>query len=100
MYAIWDEYVKCSNEIDILSHTCMCTFTCTTASSDKLVYYCNDCYCMCTSLLQWVLDYPNPDYPYPHIWMSVHIAMFSVPAGNYVAVTGALLQEKARLLYE
>ena len=40
------------------------------------------------------------DYPYPDIWMSAHVAMFSVPAEKYVAVTGVLLQETTKLLYE
>ena len=33
-----------------------------------------------TSILQWVLDYPNLDYPYPDIWtlghVRGHVAMF------------------------
>ena len=57
-------------------------------------------YISVTNQQQWVLDYPNPNHLYPDIWMSAHIAMFSVPVGKYVAVTGVLLQEKARLLYE
>ena len=32
--------------------------------------------------IQWVLDYPNPDYLYPDIWTSAHVAMFSVPTGK------------------
>ena len=31
---------------------------------------------------QWVLNYPNPNYPYPDIWTLAHITMFSVPAGK------------------
>ena len=32
--------------------------------------------------LQWVLDYPNSDYPYPDIWTLAHVAMCTVPAGK------------------
>ena len=32
--------------------------------------------------VQWVLGYPNPDYPYPDIWTSAHVAIFSIPAGK------------------
>ena len=32
--------------------------------------------------VQWVLDYPNPDYPYPDIWTLARIAMFSALAGK------------------
>ena len=30
------------------------------------------------NIVQWVLDYPNPNYPYPDILTSAHFAMFSV----------------------
>ena len=32
--------------------------------------------------VQWVLDYPNPDYPYLDSWTSADVAMFSTPAGK------------------
>ena len=32
--------------------------------------------------LQWVLDYPNSDYPYPNIWTSALVAMFSAAVGK------------------
>ena len=51
-------------------------------------------------LVQRVLDYPNPDYLYPNTWMSAYIAMFSAAVGKDVVVTGVLLQEKEKLLYE
>ena len=44
------------------------------------------CFVKCSTkqvwLLKWVLDYPNPDYPYLDIWTSAHVAMFSAPAGK------------------
>ena len=56
-------------------------------------------------LIQWVPDYPNTDYPntdYPNSRLSerLDVAMFSAAAGKDVPVTGVLLQEKAKLLYE
>ena len=39
-----------------------------------------------TLLVQWVLDYPNPDYQYQNIWTSAHVAMFSVPARKQLVV--------------
>ena len=33
-------------------------------------------------VVQWVLNYPNPDYGCPNIWTLAHIAMFSVPVGK------------------
>ena len=50
--------------------------------------------------LQWVLDYSNPDYPYPDVWMSGHVAMFSVPEWKICCSHWSLPQEKAKLLYE
>ena len=38
----------------------------------------DDCYLQ----VQWVLDYLNPDYPYPDIWTTAHVTMFSAPAGK------------------
>ena len=50
--------------------------------------------------LQWVLDYLNPDYQCLNTLTSAHVAMFSAAAGKDFAVTGDLLQGKAKLLYE
>ena len=30
-------------------------------------------------IVQWILDYLNPNYPYPDIWTSAHITILSVP---------------------
>ena len=51
-------------------------------------------------VVQWVLDYLNPDYPYPDIWTSAHITISWSQREKYAAVTGVLLQEKAKLLHE
>ena len=33
-------------------------------------------------LVQWVLDYPNPNYPYADFWTSAPVTMFLVRAGK------------------
>ena len=48
--------------------------------------------------LQWVLDYPHPNYPYPNTWTSADIAMFRQEREKDVAATGVLLQETTILL--
>ena len=51
-------------------------------------------------IVQWVLDYSNPDYLYLNTWTSAQIVMFLAAVGKDVVVTGVLLQEKTKLLYE
>ena len=50
--------------------------------------------------VQWVHDYPNPDYPNSQLSKCVDVTMCSAAVGKDVPVTGVLLQEKAKLLYE
>ena len=50
--------------------------------------------------LQWVPNYQNPDYLNSRLSESLDVAMFSAAAGKDVRLTGVLLQEKAKLLYE
>ena len=73
---------------NLVSHF-ICTFECesmriTFASVDRP--FVRMCHWLAVGfsikVLQWVLDYPNPDYPYPDIWTSAHFAMFSLPAGK------------------
>ena len=50
--------------------------------------------------VHWVLDYPNSDYPNSQLSELLDKASFSAAEAKDVPVTGVLLQEKAKLLYE
>ena len=61
------------SEVAKCIHTCMCMqcFLLSYMTKHHVAKY-----------IQWVLDYPNPDYPYPDIWTSADVGMFSVSAGK------------------
>ena len=46
------------------------------------------------AVLQWVLDYPNPDYPYPDFWTSAHVAFFRYQREKDIVVTGVCYRRK------
>ena len=46
--------------------------------------------------VQWVLDYPDPDYLYPDMLTSAHAAMFSAPAGKGCCSRWSFVTEESK----